>query len=247
MAGRSLKGKEQATERDWDGSSMESISLSEYHDHTIPRSLDVEAPSSGLFQAPCYPQNDPYWYGNSGLEQSYYSSVLFQSPGSVTAVGLPSGNDENKAAYQTTMQAEQGDGSWDTQSCLSASTRTTAQASVFSLASSGRSSSGASAAPSRVSGVVMHINRQGPPNQRRELPCELQRLGCARVFHGDQMVDWIDHVERHLGGCFPPKLKCCKAPLYSLRSTSKSSSGRRRRSGHETRGESCRTEGNHGQ
>lgn len=73
---------------------------------------------------------------------------------------------------------------------------------------------GASSAPSDLShqtDVNNTIHRQAVPNQRYELPCELRNLtGCQMVFPGDDEHGWMDHVESHLGGTFPSKLRCCK-------------------------------------
>lgn len=40
-----------------------------------------------------------------------------------------------------------------------------------------------------------------------ELPCEVYE--CHAVFHGDEPIEWMDHLENHLGGIFPSELQCC--------------------------------------
>lgn len=85
---------------------------------------------------------------------------------------------------------------------------------------------GASSAPSRTShhtDVDNTINQQAAPNQVYQLPCELSHLtGCDVVFPGDDEQGWMDHVERHLGGSFPVKLRCwfCSDQYFDARQTS---------------------------
>lgn len=67
------------------------------------------------------------------------------------------------------------------------------------------------------------INRQHPPTERYQLPCEFRNLtGCSRVFPGDDVQDWIDHIEGHLQGKFPMSLRCwfCKEHQFDARETS---------------------------
>lgn len=195
----SSKGKGKAT--DWDN---QSISLSEYDYGAVPRSTSWE--TSGSFAQPTdYTASDNYGFVTSGAEHAYYADNLSQSPGTTTENIMGSSG----SAYHVISSDQPHDGgSWDTASQFSASTDATAQMSVFS--SSSRTSSRASAAPSRISNVDTHINRQGPPRQRYQLPCELRGLGCNQVFNGDEELDWTAHTEAHLGGNFPSKLKCCK-------------------------------------
>lgn len=75
-------------------------------------------------------------------------------------------------------------------------------------------STAASSAPSAHSNrtdVNNTIQRQRPPNERYQLPCEFQNLtGCDRVFTDDDTQGWMDHIEVHLQSQFPTRLRCCK-------------------------------------
>lgn len=86
----------------------------------------------------------------------------------------------------------------------------------------------ASSVPSRQShqtDVNNTIHQQAPPAQRYQLPCEFHNLtGCDRVFPGDDTQGWMDHVESHLRGKFPSKLRCCK-PTCSSDKRSRDSNG----------------------
>lgn len=200
MTDQSFKGKGKVT--DWDDN--QSISLSEYHYSPVPRSTPLET-SGDLTQASYYFNNNNYSFETNGSEQACYADTLSRSPGTTTENTY--GGDSTYHMNPTDLAHD--DVNWDAMSLVSVFTDVTAQMSVFS--SSSRSSSRASAAPSRISNVDTHINRQGPTRQRYQLPCELRRLGCNQVFNGDEEMEWMDHTETHLEGSFPSKLKCCKS------------------------------------
>lgn len=204
MADQSCDGKGRVNEWD-DVQSMQSLSLSDCHGYTVPRSTLSE--SSGNFaHAPYYTDSDKYLFETNGFEQAYYVDTLSRSPGTLPGIAHSGGS----AAFTNSRDLAHGDSNWDTVSHHSASTDATAQGSMFSLSS--RSSSGASSAPSQGSNVDTHINMQAPPRQRYQLPCEFRSRGCNQSFNGDEEREWIEHTEGHLGGSFPSKLKCCEPP-----------------------------------
>lgn len=90
------------------------------------------------------------------------------------------------------------------------------------------SQSHGSAESSNPSGISHHtdvnntIHRQVVANQRYELTCELRNLtGCPIVFPGDDEEGWMDHIESHLKGKFPAKLRCwfCNDHYFDARQT----------------------------
>lgn len=86
--------------------------------------------------------------------------------------------------------------------------------------------SAASSVPSRQShdtDINNTVHQQTPPAQRYQLPCEFAYLtGCDRVFSGDDAQGWMDHIEGHLRGKFPAKLRCwfCSEYYFDAAQTS---------------------------
>lgn len=189
------------------------LNLSDDNNPTIPRNTSMdcfstfaEAPYPIMEQS--YTQNTHYLHDNNRVAHFQYNGPLSQSPGTITGTlyrsYASSTMDSGASGYSDT--------DWDTMSRGSTSTTTTAQRSIFS--SDTMSTGGASSVPSRhsrVSNVDTHINRQPPPHQRYQLPCEFRSFGCTKVFNGDEDFEWRNHTEDHLGGSFPSKLKCCEA------------------------------------
>ncbi|KAG6358306.1 hypothetical protein INS49_014190 [Diaporthe citri] len=90
--------------------------------------------------------------------------------------------------------------------------------------SRGTAASSIPSAHSNRTDVNNTIHRQHPPIERYQLPCEFWNLtGCKRVFAGDDVQGWMDHVEGHLQSKFPTRLRCwfCNEHNFDARETSK--------------------------
>lgn len=211
---RSSKGKGRAAEEDC-AQSLASLSLSDYGDHYAPRSSS-------------YQSSYPDVYGSS-YEQPYSSDDQYgwmaQSSQSSSAAysGTPGyGNSyPNTSATSSTEGYDYRNESPATSNYGSYAVYDTASTTGSSVSSHGWSDSQsrgteASSMPSTHShrtDVNNTIHRQGPTNERYQLPCEFHNLtGCDRVFTGDDEQGWVDHVEGHLQNTFPTRLRCCKQP-----------------------------------
>lgn len=89
--------------------------------------------------------------------------------------------------------------------------------------SSGVAASSVPSAHAHRTDINNTINRQRPPNERFQLPCEFHNLtGCDRVFTGDDEQGWVDHTEGHLQKKFPTRLRCwfCTDQRFDARETS---------------------------
>lgn len=206
--------------------SLASLSLSDCGDHIAPRSdsygspytdvygssYDQSYPGDGHYSwtpqnsfAPLQSSSSPAAYGSSGYGNSYSTTSATSptagydyrsQPSSSSTYGSYTGYDT--ASVTSTASSSYGGGS----------------GSVWSDAHSHRTS--ASSTPSAHStrtDVNNTIHRQRPPNERYQLPCEFRNLtGCDRVFPGDDVQGWMDHVEGHLQSKFPMRLRCCKQP-----------------------------------
>lgn len=193
MTNKSSKGKGKATESDMPPT--QSPSFHDNNDFAVPRSTgDFAQATYPLVEQP-YTYSDNYLHQAGGAVQAPYSNDSYYSPGMASGI----------AGSGAPAKSVSSSSDWD---AMSAGTSTTTPASVWS--SSTMSSSGASSAPSHGSNVNTHINRQPPPRQRYELPCELRSVGCHQVFRGDEEREWREHVVTHLKGSFPSKLQCCK-------------------------------------
>lgn len=201
MTNKSSKGKGKATESDMPPA--QSPSFHDNNDFAVPRSTgDFAQASYPLVEQP-YAYSDNYFHRASGAAQDPCSNDSYYSPG--MASGIAGGGSYPYDAGSGAPANSVTSNDWD---AMSTGTSTTTPASVWS--SSTMSSSGASSAPSQGSNVNTHINRQPPPRQRYELPCELRSIGCHQVFRGDEEREWREHVGNHLQGSFPSKLKCCE-------------------------------------
>lgn len=218
---RSSRGKRR--ERRSSEDETQSISLSEYHASYL---LTQTYSQYGIDTLPQSPQQVVYQTQEDPYSQSsnYYLAPDHQAyyPTTSPASGL-----EGYDGYATSMTGSRPSRSasdiWDASGPASgfegyndyatsvASSRPSGPASdIWDLQSLSTVLSATTTAPPRYSrdNVDSHINAQRPTAQRYELPCEFR--GCGVVFHGDEEVDWITHMEDHLGGTFPSKLRCCK-------------------------------------
>lgn len=230
---RSSKGKGRADDGDGDGDyaqSLASLSLSDCVDPLAPRSDPYGPPYTDgylSYEQP-YPGDGQYtWSAHSPLPPTQSSSAAYagttgyhNSFSTVPATSLMGGYGYRSEPLDTSNCG--GYTAYDTASVTSSSYGG-GSGSVWSDSQSRgtTASSAPSSAPSARSNrtdVNSTINRQRPPNERFQLPCEFRNLtGCDRVFPGDDERGWMDHVEGHLHGNFPTKLLCCKQPRFAGR------------------------------
>ncbi|KAI3394292.1 hypothetical protein diail_2939 [Diaporthe ilicicola] len=216
--GSSYKGKD----RDYSESSA-SLSLSDCHDPDP----DPYAPR-GDYSAPSY--TEPHSYaGNDQYSWSAQPPAYPPAHSSSTYSGTPRYED----SYQTTPAASSTGGygyqlapastsSYDSYAYDDAASVTSSSVPSTSMWSRAPSvTSAATSAPSmgtHITDVNNTIHGQVPPNERYQLPCEFRNLtNCTRVFHGDEVNDWIDHhIEDHLRRKLPSRLRCWFCSDYSF-------------------------------
>lgn len=159
------------------------------------------------------------WTGQGSYAPTQSSPAAYVSTGAYSSYPTTSATSSTGGyGYQSELSgapAYSGYSAYDSASVTSSSAPSYSGGGSGSVWSDTQShATGASSAPSNLShhtDVNNTIHRQAVPNQVYELPCELRNLtGCNLVFPGDDEDGWMDHVERHLGGRFPPKLRCCK-------------------------------------
>lgn len=235
---KSSKGKGRAADGDYEdyAQSFASLSLSDYGDHA-PRSGSYGSPYTDVYGSTYeqpYTADNYSWTAQSPLPPTQSSSALYGgTPGyssipaygnsysTTSATSSTGGYGYQNGSSGTSNYSGYADG-YDTASVTGNSVTSSSAPSSYGGASvSGQSETysyrtGASSVPSTHSNrtdVNNTINRQGPPTERYQLPCEFQTLTrCNRVFPGDDEQGWMDHVEEHLQGKFPTKLRCCKQP-----------------------------------
>lgn len=226
---RSSKGKGRAAGEDY-VQSLASLSLSDYGDYA-PRSNSYESSYPDIYGSAyerTYPgdtqsawtaqssQSSPAAYsGTPGYGNSYPTTSATSS-----TEGYDYRNDPSTSNYG-------GYAGYDTASVVGSSVSSYDRGSAAGWSDSqSRGTAVASSAPSAHShrtDVNNNINRQCPPNERYQMPCEFHNLtGCDRVFTGDDEQGWVDHVESHLQSQFPARLRCwfCSDERFDARETS---------------------------
>ncbi|ROW12950.1 hypothetical protein VPNG_04650 [Cytospora leucostoma] len=186
-------------------------------------SPDPYAPRSGPSS---YPYDQPEYeqyqhYPVSSDEYTYQSPSAGHGFASTSTPGDGYGGYSN--AYQTaTGSSSSGDAFWsNTGSSMNSPISPSSSFSYgrASSVSSHGSSSGyaptvstaASSVPSRHDPMSVNhrIAQQQPTRNRCELPCEFLCLtGCVETFQAGDEIAWMDHIEGHLKGRIPTKLKC---------------------------------------
>lgn len=224
---RSSKGKARSNDADYE-QSFASLSLTDYEPYA-PRTDNYDPSYTSTYgssydstyaggsedyvltaQSPHVPQQpSPTTYGSVGSYSPYPTTSATSSTGGYEYQSQNSGT-SNYGGYS----------GYDSASVSSSSVPSYGGGGSVSGWSEGQSQgTAASSVPSRHShhtDVNNTINRQAAPSQVYQLPCELSNLtGCNVVFPGDDEQGWIDHVERHLGGRFPSKLRCCKQHCFA--------------------------------
>lgn len=194
------------------GSSYEQPYAGDNYSWTVPSSLAPMQSSSAVYgSTPAYGSTAAYGstsgYGSTPGYGNSYSTT--PSTSSIGAYGY-----RNESSATPTYSGYTVYGTASVSSSSVPSSYGPASESGWSEAQSHGTT--ASSVPSRRSDrtdVNNTINRQRPPNERYQLPCEFHNLtGCTRVFPGDDVQDWMDHVEGHLQSKFPTRLRCCKQP-----------------------------------
>lgn len=191
---------------------LDTLSLEDSPDPFAPRS----GPSSYPYDQPAYQQYQQYPVSSD--EYTYQSPTAGNGFASTSASGDGYGGYPN--AYQPgTGSSSSGAASWsNTGSSINTPTSPSsilsygAASSVGSYASSHASTAASSAPPRRDSTSVNdRIMGLQPTQNRYELPCEFLCLtGCSETFQDGDEHAWMEHVEDHLQGNLPTKLKCCK-------------------------------------
>lgn len=219
------KGKGRSRDTDYVLQSFEALSLSDY-DPQAPRS-DYYGPSYtdayGSSYEPTYAGDDHYALEAQSSHAPTQSSSATYGSGSAGVYGnsypAPSATSSTGVyEYQSELSGTSSYGSYtgyDATSVAGSSVPSYGgRGSVGGWSDSPSRGTAASSAPSRQShhtDVNNTIHQQPPPTQRYQLPCEFHNLtGCDRVFPGDDTQGWMDHIEAHLRGKFPSKLRCCK-------------------------------------
>lgn len=208
---RTSKGKARSSDADYEPS-LASLSLNEYDPRAYADTYDSAYDSTytggdqnysfAAQSTRALPQSSSTTYRSAGVYGSY-------PPTSST------GGYEYQSQNPSTSNYSGYDG-FDSASVASSSVPSYGGGGSGSVWSDTQSqgtmaSSAPSRAPSHHTDVNNTIHRQAAPNQVYELPCELSNLtGCNVVFPGDDEDGWMAHIERHLGGRFPSKLRCCK-------------------------------------
>lgn len=220
---RSSKGKARAAEGDY-AQSFASLSLSDYGDHA-PRSNSYESSYPDVYGSSYeqpYSGDDQYgWTQSSQSSSAAYSGApgYGNSYPTTSATSSTEGYDyRNEYRNESSGTSNYGgyagvDTASVTGSSVSSSYGGNSVAGWSDSQSRGTDASSVPSAHSHRTDVNNTINRQRPPNERYQLPCEFHNLtGCDRVFTGDDEQGWVDHVEGHLQSKFPTRLRCCKQP-----------------------------------
>lgn len=217
---RSSKGKGRAAEEDC-AQSLASLSLSDYGDYYAPRSSSSGSSYPDLYgsshEQPYYGDDQYSWMAQSSQSSS---AAYGGSPGYGNSYPTTSATSSTEGYdYRNESPATSNYGSYavyDTASTAGSSVSSYGGGSAAGWSDSqsrGTEASSVPSAHSRRTDVNNTINRQGPTNQRYQLPCEFHNLtGCDRVFTGDDEQGWVNHVEEHLQNTFPTRLRCCKQP-----------------------------------
>lgn len=210
---RSSKGKARAAEGDY-AQSFASLSLSDYGDHA-PRSDSYESSYPDVYGSSYeqpYPGDDQYGWMAQGSQSS--SAAYSGAPGYGNSYPTTSATSSTEG-YDYRNQSS-GTSNYGSYAGYDTASTTGSSVSSHVWSDSQSRGTGASSVPSAHShrtDVNNTINRQRPPNERYQLPCEFHNLtGCDRVFTGDDQQGWMDHVEGHLQSDFPTRLRCCKQP-----------------------------------
>lgn len=229
---RSSKGKGRAVEEDC-ARSFASLSLNDYGDHPAPRSNSYESSYPDVYgsshEQP-YPSDDQYgWMAQSPQSSSAAFSGTTGYGNSYPTTSAPNSTEGYDYRNDPSTSNYGSYAAYDTASVVGSSVSSYGGGSSAGWSDSqshgtaAASSGSVPSAHSHRTDVNNTINRQRPPNERYQLPCEFHNLtGCERVFTGDDEQGWVDHVESHLQSQFPTRLRCwfCSDERFDARETS---------------------------